>query len=81
VSEGTETPIGRIEALARLRSGLGTVADLAEHLDAAENDRERRSVLLLMITAGWELRDRAADAYGALEREQDENGLSQGVLD
>jgi hypothetical protein len=81
MSEGTETPIGRIEALSRLRSGLDAVSDLAQRLDAAQDDRERRSALLSMITAGWELRDRAADAYGALEREADEGGIARGVLE
>lgn len=81
MSEGTETPVGRIEALARLRSGLGTVADQAALLDEASNDRERRSLLLALITSAWELRDRAADAYGALEREREEDGLSRGVLE
>ena len=81
MSEGTETPIGRIEALSRLRSGLDTVSDLAERLDGAGDDRERCSTLLLMITAGWELRDRAAEAYGALERERQQGGIDKGVLE
>jgi hypothetical protein len=81
MSEGTETPIGRIEALARLRSGFESVSDLAERLDAAGDDRERCSVLLLLITSAWELRDRAADAYGALEREREQDGIGRGVLE
>ena len=81
MNEGTETPIGRIEALSRLRSGIDTRSDLAERLDGAENDRDRRSALLVMITAAWELRDRAAEAYGALEREADQDGIARGVLE
>lgn len=81
MSEGTETPIGRIEALSRLRSGLATVADQAALLDDADSDRERRSLLLTLITSAWELRDRAAEAYGALEREREEDGIARGVLE
>ena len=81
VSESTETPMGRIEALARLRSGLGVVADQAALLDDAENDRDRRSLLLALITSAWELRDRAADAYTALEREREQDGIDRGVLE
>ena len=73
--------MGRIEALSRLRSGLDAVSDLAGQLDCAEYDRERRSALLSMITGAWELRDRAADAYGALEREADAEGIARGVLE
>ena len=80
MTQTPDMPLGRGEALERLRSGLGAVSDLAERLDAAEDDRERRAVLLEMITAGWAVRDRAADAYAALERSADEDGIAKGAL-
>jgi hypothetical protein len=67
--------------LERLRSGLSSLADLAERLDAAQDDRERRSVLLVMITAAWSVRDRSADAYAALDYARDVEGLGRGVLE
>jgi hypothetical protein len=67
VSESTDTPGGRTQALECLREGLSSLADLGARLDAAEDDRERREVLLVMITAAWSARDRAADAYAALD--------------
>lgn len=73
-------PMGRDEAFESLRSGLGSLFDLAERLDAAEDDRERRAALLPMITMAWGVRDHAADAYAALERAADEDGLGKGVL-
>ncbi len=57
---GAEAPLGRAEAFERLRSGLDNLSDLADRLDAAGDDKERRSVLLAMVTAGWTVRDRAA---------------------
>jgi hypothetical protein len=81
VSESTDTPVGRDEALRRLRVGLGSVADLAERLDDAEDDKERRSILLFMITAAWQAHELAGDAYTALDREREEDGLSRGVLE
>lgn len=81
MTEGTDTPLGRGEALERLRSGLGIVAELAERLDGAEDDRERRAVLLEMITAGWGVRDQAADAYAALEQAADQDGIAKGVVE
>lgn len=80
MSEGAQTPIGRIEALARLRSGLESVAGQAALLDEAESDRERRSLLLTLVTSAWELRDRATDAYEALVREGEQGGMTRGVL-
>jgi hypothetical protein len=80
VTAGADEPLGRVDALERLRAGLGTVSDMAERLDAAEGDRERRSVLLAMVTAALEVRDRAADAYAALERGADEDGIGRGVV-
>jgi hypothetical protein len=67
VSEDADTPQGRAAALERLREGLSSLADLGERLDAAGDDRERKEVLLVMITAAWTVRDRAADAYAALD--------------
>ena len=78
--ESTEAPLTRDTAFERLRSRLGNLSDLAERLDGAEDDRERRSVLLAMITAGWAVRDYAADAYAALERGTDEDGIARGVI-
>jgi hypothetical protein len=73
--------LGRAAALERLRAGLGTVADQGALLDEADSDRERRSVLLALITSAWELRDRAADAYASLERAADDEGVARGVLE
>lgn len=81
MSEGTPTPLGRFEALSRLRSGLETVAGQATLLDEAENDRERRSALLALMASSWELRDRATDAYEALVHEGDQDGIARGVLE
>ena len=81
MSESTDTPVGRDEALRRLRVGLTSVADLAERLDAAEDDKERRRVLLFLITAAWQVHELAHDAYTALDREQHEDGIARGVLE
>ena len=77
---GPDTPLGRGEALERLHAGLGSLLDLVERLDSAEDDRERRSVLLVMVTAALAVRDRAADAYAALDLERDADGIAKGVL-
>lgn len=81
MTENTDTPLGRAEALERLRSGLESLSDLSGRLDGAEDDRERRSVLLAMITAAWRVRDRSADAYAALEFAADSDGLGRGVVE
>jgi hypothetical protein len=81
VSEGTDEPLGRAEAFGRLRDGLAGVANLAEQLDGADDDRERRRVLLVMIQAAWQVRDQATDAYAALELAADEDGIARGVLE
>jgi len=73
--------LGRAEALSRLRSGLGVVADQAALLDEAGNDRDRCSLLLALITSAWELRDRASEAYGAIEYERQRDGIARGVLE
>lgn len=80
MTESSDAPLGREEAFERLRSRLSSLSDLAGQLDAAESDRERRTVLLELITAGWAVRDHAADAYAALERAADDDGLGKGVL-
>ncbi|MGH3632021.1 MAG: hypothetical protein ACRDRL_31845 [Sciscionella sp.] len=77
----TGSPLGRAEALARLRSGFEIVADQAALFDGAEDDRERRSLLLALITSAWELRDRATGAYEALVREGEQGGIARGVLE
>jgi hypothetical protein len=81
VTENTDEPTGRAKALDRLRSGFATVADQMSLLDEAESDRDRRSLLLALTTAAWELRDRATQAYEALQREGEQDGLTQGVLE
>jgi hypothetical protein len=77
----TDGPVGREEGFSRLRVGLTSVADLAERLDSAEDDKERRSVLLFLITAAWQAHELAHDAYTTLDREREEDGLSRGVLE
>lgn len=74
-------PVSREEAFERLQVGLVSVADLAERLDAAEDDKERRSVLLFLISAAWQAHECAHDAYTALDRAREEEGLSRGVLE
>lgn len=81
MSANTDAPLGRTEAFARLRGGLASVADLAERLDAAQDDAERRSVLLFLITAAWQAHDAAGDAYSSLDRERDDEGIAKGVLE
>lgn len=78
---GTDEPLGRAEALSRLRSQFATVADQASLLDEAESDRDRRSLLLALISSAWELRDRATLAYEALVREGEQGGIARGVLE
>lgn len=80
MSESKSAPKSRAEAFERLRVGLISVADLAERLDAAEDDKERRSILLFLITAAWQTHEHAHDAYTALDREREEEGLARGVL-
>jgi hypothetical protein len=80
MTESGDAPMGRKEAFELLRSRLDGLSELAGQLDAAGDDRERRSVLLSLITAGWAVRDHAADAYAALERAIDEDRLGKGVL-
>jgi hypothetical protein len=81
VSEQADAPLGRAEALGRLRSGLESLEELAEQLGAAPDDRERRAVLLALITAAWTVRDRCTEAYEALLRTGETDGLSRGVLE
>lgn len=76
-----DAPLGRDEALESLRSGLAALADLGGRLGGAPDDRERRRVLLIMVTAAWIVRDRAADAYAALDRARDEDAIAKGVLE
>lgn len=81
MSESDGAPKNRAEAFERLRVGLGSVADLAERLDGADDDTERRRVLLFLITAAWQAHEQAHDAYTALDREREDEGLSRGVLE
>lgn len=81
MTKGTDSPVGRAQAFERLRTGLVSVTDLAERLDVAQNDKERRSVLLFLITAAWQAHEYAHDAYTALDREHEEEGLLRGVLE
>jgi hypothetical protein len=76
-----DIPLGRAQALERLRSGLSSLADLGERLDGAQDDRERGSVLLFMITAAWQVHEQATDAYSAVTRARDDEGLARGVLE
>ena len=73
--------MGRAQALSRLRAQFETVADQAVLLDAAESDRERRSLLLVLVTSAWELRDRATEAYEALVRDGEAGAMARGVLE
>jgi hypothetical protein len=64
-----------------LRTALDSLTELAARLGSAENDRERREALLYMVTCGMLVRDRAAEAYDALEYALDVEGLGRGVLE
>jgi hypothetical protein len=81
MTESTDTPLGRAEALSRLRAGLEVVADQAALLDEAQDDRDRCTVLLTLITSAWEVRDRATEAYDALLYERESDGIARGVLE
>ncbi len=81
MSENTDAPLGRVEALSRMRAQFATVADQASLLDEADSDRERRSLLLALVSSAWELRDRATLAYEALVREGEQGGIARGVLE
>ena len=81
MTESTESPPGRTEALASLRTALDSLTELAGRLDSAENDRDRREALLYMVTSGMVVRDRAAEAYDALDYARDVEGLEKGVLE
>ena len=78
MSEHPDTELGREEAFRRLRAGLGSVADHAALLDEAQDDRARRSMLLALVASATELRDRAADAYEAMDRERDQRAPDAG---
>ena len=81
MSGNKSAPKSLAEAFDRLRAGVVSVVDLAERLDAAEDDKERRGVLLFLITAAWQAHESAHDAYTALDRERDEGGIARGVLE
>ena len=81
MTQNPDAPLGRGDALERLRAGLSGLADLGERLDGAEDDRERGRVLLFMITAAWQVHEQATDAYGAVTRGRDDEGLGRGVLE
>jgi hypothetical protein len=64
-----------------LRAQFATVADQAALLDEAASDRDRRSVLLALVSSVWELRDRVTNAYEALVRDGEADGIARGVLE
>jgi hypothetical protein len=81
VSKDADAPLGRTTALTRLSRGLSRLAELAECLEGAEDDRERRAVLLAMSTEAWQVRDQCTDAYEALVREGEAGGIERGVVE
>lgn len=81
MSEITDASLGRGEALERLGSQFAIVANQCALLKRAGTDRDRRSVLLALITSAWELRDRATLAYEALVRDGEQGGIARGVLE
>ena len=81
MSQNPNTPVERAEALGRLRAALESLEEFAEQLNDAEDDRERRAVLLPMSTAAWVVRDRCTEAYEALLRESETHGIQRGVLE
>lgn len=81
MSENRDAPLGRVEALERVRTQFAIVAEHCAHLEAASTDRGRRSSLNALIGDARELHDRVADAYEALEFAADEDGIARGVLE
>lgn len=78
---GRDQPLGRAEAFERVRTQFVIVVEHFAHLQAAITDRDRRSWLNTLTGSARELRDRVADAYEALERAADEDGIARGVLE
>lgn len=81
MSESSDAPVGRAAAFGRLRSALESLDEYAEQLNDAEDDRERRAVLIPMGAAAFVVRDRCTEAYEALLRESETDGISRGVLE
>ncbi len=78
---GRDAPLGREEALERVRTQFVLVVEHFAHLQAASSDRDRRSELNTLTGCALELRDRTSDAYEALELAADEDGIARGVLE
>ena len=79
--DNTDVPLGRAEALERVRTQFVILVEHFAHLQAATGDRDRRSHLNTLTASARELHDRTADAYEALERVADEDGIARGVLE
>ena len=78
---GGDQPLGRAEAFERVRTQFVIVVEHFARLQAAGTDRDRRSWLTTLTGSALELRDRTADAYEALERAADADGIARGVLE
>jgi hypothetical protein len=68
-------------ALEALSLAYGGLVALLERFGEADSDRERRSLLISIISQAWHVRDAAASAYAALEYQADADGLARGVLE
>jgi nucleoside phosphorylase len=74
----------RAAALTRLSDAFNTLADLIEMFGSAGSDRDRSTLLILVVSQAWIVRDRAAEAYealqvDALEQERDTGETGWGV--
>jgi hypothetical protein len=70
--------VGR--ALADLALRYDGLIALMDRFGEVDNDRERRSLLISIITQAWHVHDAAASAYAALEYQADADGLGRGLL-
>jgi len=57
------------KALEALSSSFGGLLALMDRFGESDSGKERRSLLISMVSQAWQVRDNAADAYAALEIE------------
>lgn len=57
------------KALEALSSSFGGLLVLMDRFGESDSGKERRSLLISMVSQAWQVRDNAADAYAALEIE------------
>ena len=57
------------KALEALSLSFGGLLALMERFGETDSSKDRRSLLISMVSQAWQVRDDAADAYAALEIE------------